>query len=267
MIHNNFSQDVKLADQVCASDSSKSSIKKNVRSLSQELRDFFYDRVCPYLQKHNIIPNSIDPFTEISLNTNFLDKFSQGDLFTGYLFPLGHLVPGADNKDKFIPASFLSGPSYVKYHLLFYISTTAASYSSLDNVSSIKMFLISNLDLQNYFESHDISFDMLHGKANEVIRNCNRVNKDNLTLSFDRLFPKIVDIGEIACRMYVDDNEVGLSFPKRFLLDHFRTYDFANGILLARHDSNSWYLKTATKDDSFSTIWLSSDHCTEEFKL
>lgn len=97
----------------CIPDSSKSSIKKNVRSLSQELRVFFYDRICPYLQKHNIIPDSIDPFTEISLNTNFLDKFYQGDLFTGYLFPLGHLVPGADNTDKFIPASFLSGPSRV----------------------------------------------------------------------------------------------------------------------------------------------------------
>lgn len=267
MIHNNSSQDVKLADQFSITDSSKSSIKKNVRSLSKELCDFFYYRICPYLQKHKIIPSSIDPFTEIFLNTNFLDKFSQGDLFTGYLFPLGHLVPGADNTDKFISASFLSGSSRIKYHLLFYISTTAASYSSLDHVSSIKMFLISNLDLQNYFESHDISFGMLNWKANEVIRNCNHVNKDSLTLSFDRLFPKIVDIGEIACRMYVDDNEVGLSFPKRFLLDHFRTYDFANGILLARHDSDSWYLKTATKDDNFSTIWLSADHCTEEFKL
>lgn len=121
---------------------SKPSIKKNVRSLSKELCDFFYYRICPYLQKHKIIPSSLDPFTEISLNTNFLDKFSQGDLFTGYLFPLGHLVPGADNTDKFIPASFLSGPSRVKYHLLFYISNTAASYSSLDHVSSIKMFLI-----------------------------------------------------------------------------------------------------------------------------
>lgn len=68
------------------------------------------------------------------------------------------------------------------------------------------MFLISNLDLQNYFESHDISFGMLNWKANEVIRNCNHVNKDSLTLSFERLFPKIVDVGEIACRMYVDDN-------------------------------------------------------------
>lgn len=42
-------------------------------------------------------------------------------------------------------------------------------------------------------------------------------------------------------------NEVGLSFPKRFLLDHFRTYDFANGILWARHEADSWYLKTAMK--------------------
>ena len=76
MIHNNSSQDVKLADQFSITDSSKSSIKKNVRSLSKELCDFFYYRVCPYLQKHKIIPDSIDPFTEISLNTNFLDKFS-----------------------------------------------------------------------------------------------------------------------------------------------------------------------------------------------
>ena len=67
--------------------------------------------------------------------------------------------------------------------------------------------------------------------------------------------------------MYIDDNEVGLSFPKRFLLDHFRIYDFANGILLARHDADSSYLKTAMKEDSFSTIWLPSSHCTEEFKL